>query len=336
METNGNRKIRLGMMLPNAKKKKIRLPERIQDRCKEENIEIVDLGMDTNFDDVGGFDVFLHKAVDFHSEGYKDEQTVLDKIEKFKKFLNKFPDMIIIDDILLCEKLLERNFQIELLQQCAMTVDNIEVFTPKTLEISPGTTIEEVRKAVASNSINFPILAKPVWATQKEGSHSMTMIFNEEHLNDLPIPCIMQEFHNHGSIVYKVYVIGDRFNICERPSVKDVDYSSTKTLFFDTRNVSKTGRAYLPDIHGIDPNKRKWRSCDDDPNLLNRNVVEALRRKVSDLTKMGFYGMDILVDSITGNYAFVDLNQFPGFTGIGNHHFVENLIHYIKQCVAKK
>ena len=38
-------------------------------------------------------------------------------------------------------------------------------------------------------------------------------------------------------------------------------------------NVSKTGKAFLPEFHETDPNKRKWLSCDSKPDMLNRAVV---------------------------------------------------------------
>lgn len=329
------KKIRLGLLIPKAKKRKIQLPERIQERCDKEGIEITDLEMDSSLENVGPFDVFLHKAIDFYSENYENESIVLEKIQKVKDFLKKFPDMSVIDDIEICEKLLVRKFQVSVLQQCAMNVNGIEVFTPKSLEIKAGTTIEEASDAIAREGVKFPILAKPVWATQKEGSHTMTMIFNVDHLKDLPIPCIIQEFCNHGGVVYKVFVIGDRFNICERPSVRNVDCTSRESLVFDTRNVSKTEKPFIPDVHGVDPHSRQWISCDENPNLLDRKCMDELRKKVTSITGLTFYGMDILVDEKTGKYAFIDLNQFPGFRGISNEHFVENLVHFIKQCANK-
>lgn len=49
----------------------------------------------------------------------------------------------------------------------------------------------------------------------------MAIIFNEQGLDDIQPPCVAQTFHNHNAVLYKVFVIGEKHHIVERPSIKN-------------------------------------------------------------------------------------------------------------------
>ena len=57
----------------------------------------------------------------------------------------------------------------------------------------------------------------------------MVLIFHEEGLKDISPPCVAQMFVNHDAILYKLYVIGDKWFMVERPSLKNF-YPSGKFL----------------------------------------------------------------------------------------------------------
>ena len=49
----------------------------------------------------------------------------------------------------------------------------------------------------------------------------MSIIFDEYGLTDVQPPCVAQSFINHNAVLYKVFAIGDRQFIVERPSIKN-------------------------------------------------------------------------------------------------------------------
>lgn len=49
----------------------------------------------------------------------------------------------------------------------------------------------------------------------------MAIIFNDKGLDDVQPPCVAQTFHNHNAVLYKVFVIGEKHHIVERPSIKN-------------------------------------------------------------------------------------------------------------------
>lgn len=61
----------------------------------------------------------------------------------------------------------------------------------------------------------------------------MAIIFNEQGLDDIQPPCVAQTFHNHNAVLYKVFVMGEKHHIVERPSIKNfssMGKKSKKTL----------------------------------------------------------------------------------------------------------
>jgi len=326
--------LRLGVLIPTNKKAKIKLPERILKSCEDENIDVVDLSNEEDLYTKGPFDVLLHKVTDYYNELSQAEAAA--KIQRVKDYSSRYQKMAIIDNFDGSEKLTDRFYQTKLMKSCEMCVDGIKVFVPKVLEIPKGISVMEVNEIISSNNVKFPILVKPGVASVTEGSHDMRLVFNHENLTDLKLPCVIQEFCNHGGVVYKVYIINGDFYMCERPSIKDVDCQSRDSLYFDTRKISKLEKSFVPDLHGNDPNQRTWMTCDDKPDLLNREVVSALSELIRKSTHLNLLGIDILIESATGNYALIDVNHFPGYSGINEKHFVKSMVQLIKKLGDKK
>lgn len=49
----------------------------------------------------------------------------------------------------------------------------------------------------------------------------MSLIFSAGSLADIHPPCVLQSFVNHGAVLHKVFVVGDRHFCVERPSLKN-------------------------------------------------------------------------------------------------------------------
>ena len=332
MSSSERRKIRLGIMIPKDKNKKLNLRPRIQKCCDQENIEIIEIDIHRELEEQGPFDVLVHKVVDFTKDGLTNTESD-ELIRRTKCYCQKQSGMAVIDDIEVITDLTSRGYQYGLLDKCTMILNDIQVYAPKSLEISEDCSLGRLHELIEEAGIQFPVLGKPLASSTAKGAHEMSLVFSKEQLCDLPRPCLLQEFRNHGGVIYKVFVMGERINICERPSVKDLDCDPCrKSLVFDTRDISKTGKVFVPELHKEDPNKREWLSCDEKPDMLNLTVVKAIHKKLSELTGLKLYGLDILKDN-KGDYALVDLNHFPGYTGVRENEFVRNFIEMILQSV---
>ena len=57
----------------------------------------------------------------------------------------------------------------------------------------------------------------------------MAIIFNEECLQDVEAPCVAQSFLNHNALLYKIFVVGSRQFVVQRPSLKNM-YPGSKCI----------------------------------------------------------------------------------------------------------
>ena len=65
----------------------------------------------------------------------------------------------------------------------------------------------------------------------------MAIIFSEKGLHDVNPPCVAQNFVNHNAILYKIFVVGGKHSVVERPSLKNFRPSglSGSILFLFTK-----------------------------------------------------------------------------------------------------
>jgi len=70
----------------------------------------------------------------------------------------------------------------------------------------------------------------------------MSVIFNERGVADCKPPCVAQSFINHNAILYKLYVVGDHYQMVERPSLKNFYASNGRVCL---KSVSNFDLNYL-------------------------------------------------------------------------------------------
>ena len=78
--------------------------------------------------------------------------------------------------------------------------------------------------------LRFPVIAKPLAADGGAGSHELRLVFDDEGLHTLSVPTVLQVFVNHGGVVFKIYVAGQRVNCVKRKSLGDITEEKLRTL----------------------------------------------------------------------------------------------------------
>ncbi|MCH99621.1 inositol-tetrakisphosphate 1-kinase 1-like [Trifolium medium] len=61
--------------------------------------------------------------------------------------------------------------------------------------------------------LRFPVIAKPLEANSTVDSHNLFLVFDFDGVKSLNNPMVLQEFVNHGGVVFKIYVAGQH-SIC--------------------------------------------------------------------------------------------------------------------------
>ena len=60
------------------------------------------------------------------------------------------------------------------------------------------------------DELNFPVIVKLLVADGSANSHTMSLVFNGEGLKKLTTPIVLQEFVNHGGVIFKVSWLKNR------------------------------------------------------------------------------------------------------------------------------
>lgn len=81
-----------------------------------------------------------------------------------------------------------------------------------------------LNKAANEAGVNIPCFVKPVLACGNVEAHAMAVVLHPEGLRYLrvPSPALVQEFINHGGMLWKVYVAGKDIFVIKRRSLPDL------------------------------------------------------------------------------------------------------------------
>ena len=292
-----NPHIRVGIDVPESKFNNLAFPL-LQKYAKERNMEIYHINCEKPMEEQGKFDVIMHKMT-YDMEG--------DKMKYFKyrdlyEYQHNHPEIPFIDDLDAVEVTCNRETLNEALSRVNWP-EGIEIGQPQAATLEKND-IESIKATTAH--LHFPLLAKPLEGVTNEEAHTLRLATSPESLVNVPVPCLLQEYINHGAVVYKVYALGNHLAVTTRTSTRDINPDENITLNFHSQKPNVENGLW---DHSIDLNKSAKTIPYDKFALLS----EALRRDL----KLHLVGFDILIDH-SGKYWIVDVNYFPGYKFIDN------------------
>jgi inositol-1,3,4-trisphosphate 5/6-kinase/inositol-tetrakisphosphate 1-kinase len=100
---------------------------------------------------------------------------------------------------------------------------------PAQLVLEAGAGLEAARARLGAAGIQLPLLAKSLWADGGAASHSMAAVANYAGLRQLvegeappglAPPVLVQQYVDHGTCLFKVYVLGEDAVCVTRPSLR--------------------------------------------------------------------------------------------------------------------
>ncbi|XP_061172712.1 inositol-tetrakisphosphate 1-kinase-like isoform X1 [Saccostrea echinata] len=317
---------RVGYWLSEKKKKRLNFEDQIS-TFRDAGIELVKLDVDKSLEPQGPFDLILHKCTLLMVDAEDGDVQSLTAINNIKKYISSHPECILVDSFESIEKLIDRHEQYKLLLQCKTLLNSeSEVCTPTFVELSTKD-IETNKQKLKEADVKYPFVCKPIVAHGSSASHKMAIIFNDRGLDDIDPPCVAQTFHNHNAVLYKVFVIGEKNHIVERPSIKNFSSRDQSTIYFDSNDVSKPNCAnFLTELDEEDLLRT--------PITPNKQILSDLARAVRQELKMELFGIDVIIDCDTKKYAVIDINAFPGYEGVDN--FMEILCDLLKSLMNRR
>ncbi|KAL6906323.1 hypothetical protein ACP4OV_003924 [Aristida adscensionis] len=167
-------------------------------------------------------------------------------------------------------------------------------------------------------ALRFPLIAKPLVADGTAKSHKMSLVYHREGLRKLRPPLVLQEFVNHGGVIFKVYVVGGHVTCVKRRSLPDVSLED---------NASGEGSVSFSQVSNL-PTERTAeeyygeKSLEDavtPPASFVNQIAAGLRRALG----LQLFNFDMIRDVRAGDrYLVIDINYFPGYAKMPGYETV--------------
>ncbi|KAF1862851.1 hypothetical protein Lal_00040121 [Lupinus albus] len=270
---------------------------------KSRGVDLIRVDTNLHLSDQGPFDCILHKLY-----GH-------DWNQQLHHFKSQNPNSIILDAPESIERLHNRISMLQVVSELEIEDTNETFGIPKQIVIYDKETLLDEQ---AWETLKFPVIAKPLVADGSAKSHKMALVFNRDAMNKLKPPIVLQEFVNHGGVIFKVYVVGEHVQCVKRKSLPDV--SEEKKSVEDLLSFSQVSN--LANHEMIDDKYYKLMHLDDTempPQSFIVDIARGLRRAMN----LNLFNFDVIRDSRYGNrYLIIDINYFPGYAKMPGYEMV--------------
>ncbi|KAK4433175.1 Inositol-tetrakisphosphate 1-kinase [Sesamum alatum] len=296
-EEQGRRRYRIAYALSPKKVESFIQPS-LLNLADQRGIDLFPLQLSKPLIDQTPFDCLIHKL------------SSPDWINQLLRFISENPNVVVIDHPDAIERLHNRITMLQVVNNLNITPDDqLSLAIPNQLFVDTPT--QSLFDALASKSINFPVIAKPLVADGTAGSHQMSLVFNEEGLRglDLNPPFVLQEFVNHGGVIFKVYVAGKHIQCVKRKSLPDISeeklgVSENSLSFSQISNVTAQEQSDDQSVGKV------MEAAELPPSSFVNEVATELRQAL----KLNLFNFDMIRDSkVGGRYLVIDINYFPGY-----------------------
>lgn len=315
---------RVGFCLSDKKRRRMNL-DAFADFCANRGVEVVEIDLAQPLAHQGPFDIIVHKLSDVIVEAEHDSQSQ-QLLANFQSYVSANPSTVLLDPLPAMTQLLDRFASYLIMTKLHNSLRDWRICSPPYLEIHSDSDLPSIQQAVMNQGLSFPLICKTRVA-HGSLSHEMSLIFSAESLADIRPPCVLQSFVNHGAVLHKVFVVGDRHFCVERPSLKNFPSGpcDRKTIFFNSHQVSKPESS--SDLTALD----EQMPCVPPPSS---EAVAALVKELRVQLGMALFGVDVIINIHTHTLTVIDINIFPGYEGVPQ--FFSSLLSHIESVLDKQ
>jgi len=292
--------------------KKLQEPQSIKtfELAKQDNLHLVTLDLTKPVADQGKFDLILCKLnseISKQKEGDKDAIAIMNHIQEYTQ---SNPDVPVIDPI---------QIQISLMCRLEMEkmLDRVRAAIPELAPVRSVVLEQRTDASLVLADFPFPAIAKSMDAGGSNQAHEMAIVFNIGNLDHFPRPAIVQQFHNHNAIIYKVYVTFPSVSVDKRASLPNFKASAV------AQPQSFNSQAFSA-LYGVMEEVKP-------PSTELMDRIAACVHQDSGLTLFGF---DLIYCVELGRYTIIDINFYPGYLGIPS--FPQDLVNLMKAKIDKR
>ncbi|KAJ6919728.1 hypothetical protein NC651_013624 [Populus alba x Populus x berolinensis] len=218
-----------------SKKIKSFLKPKLEGLARNKGILFVAIDQNRPLSDQGPFDIVLHKLTGKEwrqiLEMPYDMLFIADNQESLALTMLKFsfisddyrrthPEVTVLDPPDAIQHLHNRQSMLQCVADMNLSNSYGKVGIPKQLVIKKDAS--SIPGAVAKAGLMLPIVAKPLVADGSAKSHELSLAYDQQSLQKLEPPLVLQEFVNHGGVMFKVYIVGETIKVVRRFSLPDV------------------------------------------------------------------------------------------------------------------
>uniref|UniRef100_A0A3B4WA46 Inositol-tetrakisphosphate 1-kinase n=1 Tax=Seriola lalandi dorsalis TaxID=1841481 RepID=A0A3B4WA46_SERLL len=256
----------------------------------------------------GPFDVIVHKLSDVIVEAEHDSQSQ-HEIPPLQSYVSTHPSTVLLDPLPAMTQLLDRFASYRIMSKLHNSLRDWRICSPPYLEIHSASDLSSIQQTVMAQGLSFPLSQFP-------------LLLNAGSLTDIHPPCVLQSFVNHGAVLHKVFVVGDKHFCVERPSLKNFPSGpcDRKTIFFNSHQVSKPESSSDLTMPCLPPPSSQ--------------AVAALVRELRVQLGMALFGVDVILNIHTHTLTVIDINIFPGYEGVPQ--FFSSLLSHIESVLDKQ
>ncbi|XP_058104026.1 inositol-tetrakisphosphate 1-kinase 1-like [Magnolia sinica] len=301
--SDSSRRFGIGYALAPKKQQSFIQPSLVN-LANQRGIDLIHIDSDQPLIDQGPFDCIIHKLSGPDWKSQLHEYSI------------RNPTVPIIDPLDAIERLHNRISMLQVVSELDVPQGHATFGTPKQIVIYDSAALSD--PAVLAG-LKFPIISKPLVADGSAKSHKMVLVFNHDGLLMLKPPLVLQEFVNHGGVIFKVYVVGDYVQCVKRKSLPDVseenlDRSEGSLSFSQVSNMTPEDRSddrYYETMH--------LEESEMPPLSFITGIARELRRAI----RLNLFNFDVIRDVKAGNrYLVIDINYFPGYAKMPSYESV--------------
>ncbi|AED92334.1 Inositol-tetrakisphosphate 1-kinase 1 [Arabidopsis thaliana] len=300
-----------------AKKQHSFIQPSLIEHSRQRGIDLVKLDPTKSLLEQGKLDCIIHKLYDVYWK------------ENLHEFREKCPGVPVIDLPEAIERLHNRVSMLEVITQLRFPVSDSERFgVPEQVVVMDSSVLSG---GGALGELKFPVIAKPLDADGSAKSHKMFLIYDQEGMKILKAPIVLQEFVNHGGVIFKVYVVGDHVKCVKRRSLPDISEEKIGTSkgslpFSQISNLTAQEDKNIE--YGED---RSLEKVEMPPLSFLTDLAKAMRESMG----LNLFNFDVIRDAKDANrYLIIDINYFPGYAKMPSYEPV--LTEFFWDMVTKK
>lgn len=236
-------------------------------------------------------------------------------IHELERYAHSYPDCYMIDPLNNIYPLLDRHE----IQRILLELEGLNIRYHNRLRAPHFLQVDNfhnrLREQLAEAKLSFPVIVKPQVACGVADAHNMALVFKIEDFEGLgvPLPAIVQEYVDHGSSLFKFYILGEKVFHAVRKSMPNASYllsaaekNGFGAILFNSLKSLPVSKEDQPSDQGIKADKLTL-----DVELVN-DAARWLKKRLG-LTILGF---DVVIQEGTGDHVIVDVNYLPSFKEI--------------------